>query len=108
MLAGMTACSQKRSFAAVRQIAVSKLLLDHPVGALQYGLRNLESESLGSFHINHQLEPGRLLYRQICRICTFQNFIDVHRSMPEHFPKIRPVRYKPACLNEFPFVVYHW
>src|SRR3954469_16533109 len=40
-------------------------LIDHLVGAGKEGWRNGDPERFGGLEIDHQLEPGRLLHRQV-------------------------------------------
>jgi len=52
-------------------------LFDHLVRPDEQGGRHCEAERFGSFHVDHQLEFGRLLYRQIGRLGASENSIDV-------------------------------
>ena len=52
-------------------------LFDHRVGADKKRGRHGEAERFGSLHVDHQLELGRLLYRQIGGLGAFEDLVDV-------------------------------
>jgi hypothetical protein len=58
-------------------IAAKSFLFDHLVGAQQQRGRHGEAERFGRLHVDHELEFGRLLYRQIGRLGAFEDLIDV-------------------------------
>src|SRR5471032_1897460 len=58
-------------------IAANCASFDRLVGANEQRGRHGEAERFGSLHIDHQLEFGRLLYRQIGRLGAFEDLIDV-------------------------------
>src|SRR3954463_12310018 len=51
--------------------------LDHSIGSREQGRRNRQTDLLGSFQIDHQLEVDRLLDRKIARLGAFQDLIDI-------------------------------
>ena len=57
-------------------------LFDHFVGESQQFRRDREPERLCGLHVDHQLEPGRLLDRQISRFGALQYFVDVGSGEP--------------------------
>jgi hypothetical protein len=61
---------------------------DHLVGEQQHGLRNVQPERLGGLEVDYEFELGRLLNRQIARVGTFQNAIDVPRCLAKLFRQI--------------------
>jgi hypothetical protein len=50
---------------------------DHLVGAGEQRLWHVNSQRLGSLHIDDQCETGWLFDWQIGRLGTFENFVDV-------------------------------
>jgi hypothetical protein len=60
-------------------------LFDHFVGAQQNRLRQRNAECLGGSQIDHQLELGGLLDRQIPRLCSAQNPANIIRKYPIDF-----------------------
>ena len=60
---------------------------DHSIGTKQHGLRDCKAECLRSFQVDDKLEFGRLLDRQVARLCAIHNALDVIRSPPiDHCP----------------------
>ena len=71
---GMSALGQKRTL---------RHSFDHVVGAAEQRLRDGQAEGFGGFDVDHQLELGGLLDREVCRFCTLQNLVHVVRTTPE-------------------------
>jgi hypothetical protein len=64
------------------------LLLNHLVGLLQDGGRQLEAEVLRSLEVDREYEPRRLLVWQIAGGGTLQDAIDLGRAAPPTNPSI--------------------
>ena len=64
-----------------RHLAPQRLatLLDDLVGALLQDQRHVEAERLRGLQVHRQLELGGLLHRQVRRLGTFKDAIDVLR-----------------------------
>ena len=94
-------CSATRH---VRFVPIADIvpLFDHLVGAREQGRRYLYPSCPGSSEIYHQLEFCRLLNRKSCRVCTFENSIDITRGASEEVHFIRPIGDKPAirCVRQ--------
>ena len=56
---------------------------DHLVGALLENPRHVETECLGGFEVDHQLEPDRGLDRKLARLRTLEDAIGVNGSAPK-------------------------
>ena len=54
--------------------------LNHCVGPIVQQRRNGRAKRLGRLHVDDEFELCGLLNRQIGRISTLQDFVDVHRG----------------------------
>src|SRR5947207_1472843 len=59
-------------------------LFDHLVSSLQDRLRHGQAERLSGLEIDNQLEPGRLLNRQIGRLLTLEDLSDVSAGLANY------------------------
>ena len=57
-----------RLFHPLLHAGLSRRILDHLIRPIQHRLRNRDTDLLGGFEINHQLELSRLLHRQVGRL----------------------------------------
>src|SRR5262249_11207567 len=69
---GMSALCQKRT----------SCLFDHFVSAGKQGSRHCDAERFGGFYIDHRLELGRRLHRQVGWLLTLQDAVDVDGCAP--------------------------
>jgi hypothetical protein len=66
--------------------------------------RHCEAERLGGLEVDHQLVFGRRLHRQICRLLTLEDTIDVAGGAPELIEIVSPVGDQAAFGAEVAFV----
>jgi hypothetical protein len=66
-------------------------LLDHLVGAVEYRPRNGNTNRLGGLEVDDQLVLGGRLYRQVGRLLSFENAIDVFSRAFVHVDGVGPV-----------------
>jgi hypothetical protein len=80
--------SREVPFVPTAEVAVS---FDHHVGEEEHGLRDAQPERLRGLEADYEFEFGRLLDRQIARVCTLQDAIDVTCRLAELFRQIGTV-----------------
>jgi hypothetical protein len=69
---------------------------DYLIGAERKCRRDIQPKRLGCPHVDHQFELGRLLHRQIARLTTPQNTIDICRRTSPLIDLVWPIRHHPA------------
>ena len=77
-----------------------KRLFDHLVGARENRDRHVEAERLRGPKIDHQLELGGVLDRQIGSLFAFENTINIRDRAPIEVVVIDTVRGQSAALDE--------
>src|SRR6516162_10707428 len=66
-------------------------LFDNLIGELLQLWGYIDSERPSGLEVNHQLEFGRLLHRQIGGLGPFQYFVHKHCGSPKQVRDVRPV-----------------
>src|SRR3974390_3112850 len=59
-----------------------------------------EAERLSGLEVDHQLEFGRALHRQVGWLLALENAIDVASSLSERIDRVCPVRDETTISNE--------
>jgi len=81
----------------VRRILFSRLacsttpLFDHLVGALLEEPGHFEADRLRGLEIDHELDPGGLLDRNVAGPDALENAVDVAGDLAERIADVRPV-----------------
>ena len=60
----------------------AKNLFDHRIGANEHRCGYVEAERLGGLEVDDQLVLGRRLHRQVGRLLTLKNAIDITSRAP--------------------------
>src|ERR1700732_2720391 len=82
-----------------------RVSFDDLVGAGEDRLRHGEAERLGGLEIDHQLEGGRLLHRQIGRLGAVEDLSGVNADLAIYADEARPIADQPAGRGELaPFI----
>src|SRR5258705_8638627 len=88
-----------------RSIVAHALSLDYLIRAQQHLLRDVDSERLCGFEIDHQLEDGGLLDGQVARLGAAQDFIDIDGGAPELLDDARCVCNESASAHKLPELI---
>jgi hypothetical protein len=83
-------------------------LFDDLVGAGKDRLRHGKTECLRGFHVDHQLEAGRLIYRQIGRLGTVEDLSDINAELSIENRAARPIAQQAAGFGEFAGIIDRW
>src|SRR5215218_8023433 len=81
---------------------------DDLVGARENRWRDRQPERLRGLQVDHQLESGRLLHRQVGGLGAFQDLVNKCRSAPEKHDKVWAVRDQAAIVRELAKAVNRW
>src|SRR5580704_2215459 len=65
-------------------------------------LRDGEAERLRGLEVDYQLEPGRLLYRQIGRLCALEDLVHEHRRLAIEIRLPGAVGHQSSRIDETP------
>src|SRR6516162_5798841 len=74
-------------------------LFDDLVGQRDYFIWNSEADHLGSLLIDDEIEFGRLLNRDVARLCAIQNLINYFGGSTEQYWVVRSVTHKPPSFD---------
>src|SRR5215813_3520005 len=81
-------------------IAAKSLSFDHVVGALPQEQRHVETERLGGFQIDHQLELVRSLDGELARFCALEDAVTIGCCTPELAEWINAVGHQAAGFGK--------
>src|SRR5262249_57405742 len=83
-------------------------LLDHLVGEREQLLGNCQAQRLGSRQIDDELKLGRLLDRNIGRVCSAQDLVDEVGGAAEHVGEACAVGNQAACGGVLARAMHRW
>src|ERR1051325_9989991 len=78
---------------------------NHPICTYEHVGGYRETDLLGSFKIDNELEGLRLLHRQLGWLCSFKNFVDIGACAAKQLDNIGTVTHYAAGLYVFSLAV---
>src|SRR5512144_588596 len=79
---------------------VGSRLFDHPIRSRQHIGRNRKADVLGRFEVDDEFKLLRLLHREISRLRSSENLVDIPRGATPRILTTRAVRYKTPVINK--------
>jgi len=73
---------------------------DHHISTQQNRVGNLDAERFRGFHVDDQLELGRLLHRQVGGLCAFEDFINEGCRAPPVIKEVWPIAHEAPSLDK--------
>src|SRR6516162_6686559 len=79
---------------------------NHLVGAQQERLRDRQAERLGGGQVDDEIELGGLLDRDVTRLRSAQNLVNIISGAPELLRKAWPIGHETSPFNVFTSAVH--
>src|SRR6476660_5117608 len=80
--------------------------LDHLIGARRQPGRHVKAERLGGFQVDHELEPGGLIDRQVGGLFALENPSDVKSGTTISIQSVVAIAHQAALFDKFPVGVH--
>src|SRR6476661_9718156 len=93
-------CSPNRLL-ALMESANQTSLLDHLIGARREPGRQVKAECLGGFQVDHELEPGGLIDRQVGGLFALENPSDVESGTTISIQSVVAIAHQAALFDKF-------
>ena len=79
----------------------TKVLFDDLVGARGKRRRHFEAERFSGREVNHKLELGGLIHRQVRRLFTLENTADIETNPAIRVRNVIAIAHQPAIGDKF-------
>src|SRR5437660_5854727 len=75
-------------------------LFNYPIRSSQHVRWNRQTDLLGRFQINDEFKLRRLLYRQVCGLRAFQDFVDISGGAAVQVGNAHAVKHEATSVRE--------